>query len=255
MSAEARDHVRKHSRRKGSEFHLLMAIADYADKKGQGWPGIPRLAADLRMSERQVKRLLAKLHRTDELKVKRGAGPRGTNLYQLNMGLSLDLFEATGGDILTPHRKAGGDIPGQKGVTSRVKRGDTAMSPEPRTKTEPAGQRRKGPKRVDKSYAAPAAADLEFPHQTTERQRVALMKLAEKHRLDRAQLQLAFDEVRTRQERREHVGNVFALTDAIAQQIRDGKFYGERAQAQERRRGGGRPLSAAELEHAEKKVA
>lgn len=247
MSKEARDHVRKHSLRKGSEFHLLMAIADYADKDGIAWPSIPRLAKDIRMSERQIKRLVAKLARTDELAIKRNASKAGTHLYQLNMGLSLPLFEQGGGDIASRDNLSGGDKRGQKGVTKRAARGDTAMSPEPLNQEHKRPARRGARRSVD-NYTPPAAADLKFPEGTTLSNQQAFLAIAREHKLLREQLQLAFDEVDDRIRRREPVTNVVMLVRAIAGQMKAGTFYGARAERHARAtRGGGRPLSAAEI--------
>lgn len=40
---------------------VLLALANYADENGECWPGVPRLAANCRCSERQVQRALAEL--------------------------------------------------------------------------------------------------------------------------------------------------------------------------------------------------
>lgn len=105
----------------------------------------------------------------------------------------------------------------------------------------------KGPKPVD-NYQPPAAADLKFPDGTTPRQQQSFLQIAREYGADRGQLQLAFDEVQTKLERREPVRSRTGLVrDIVGRQMRDGTFDGERAAEQERKRGGGRPLTAAEL--------
>lgn len=117
--------------------------------------------------------------------------------------------------------------------------------------TPPAAARRKGPKRA--RYQPPAAADLKFPRQTPEKAQRAYLAVAEQHQLTREQLQLAFDEVDDRLARREPVKNPVLLVRAIAGQMRAGTFYGARAERHaQAERGGGRPLSAEELEFASK---
>jgi hypothetical protein len=110
-------------------------------------------------------------------------------------------------------------------------------------------QRRPAPEAEERDdYQPPAAADLKFPEGTTPRRQQAFLAIAKEHGLDREQLQLALDEVDDRLERRERVDNVVGLTKAIAKQIRDGTFYGTRAERHaQKTRGGGRPLSADEI--------
>lgn len=101
----------------------------------------------------------------------------------------------------------------------------------------------------EKTYTPPAAADLKFPQGTTQRDHQALLAIAKEHRLGREQLQLAFDEVDDRIDRSERVDNVVGLTKSIAKQILAGTFSGARAERQaQKTRGGGRPLSRAEIE-------
>lgn len=98
----------------GSELLLLVAIADFSDDDGKAWPSIPVLAQKIRMSERNVQRLIAKLVEGGELAVERGHARGGCNLF---------LVMPEGGDKLSPgvtscHR--GGDKGVTGGVTSRV---------------------------------------------------------------------------------------------------------------------------------------
>lgn len=137
MSVYATAYVWEHSTRKGTELLLMLAIADIAHRNGVAFPSVKTLARYIRMSGRNTIRALQNLERSGELSIRKNAGPKGTNLFQIRMNTTLPLFAeggeklpTEGGDKLSPD-KMSGDTQGQKGVTPRVKRGDTAMSPEP----------------------------------------------------------------------------------------------------------------------------
>ena len=61
MSVKVMGSIWEHSPHKGSELLLLLAIADNADDLGLAWPSQETLAAKMRMSVRQVRRLSASL--------------------------------------------------------------------------------------------------------------------------------------------------------------------------------------------------
>lgn len=134
MSVQATSYVWEHSQHKGPELLLLLAIANIADTRGFAYPGVPRLARDIRMSERTTQRAIHACEASGELEVRRGAGPHGTNLYWIKMNVTLPLFGDGGGDNLTPDNLAGRQ-PGKKVVTKDAPGGDTALAHEPTEST------------------------------------------------------------------------------------------------------------------------
>jgi hypothetical protein len=107
----------------------MLAIADIAHKNGVAFPSVATLARFIRMSERNTIRVIAKCEESDELEVRRNAGPHGTHVFRVKMNLTLPLFE--GGDKLSSDNLSG-DKAASKGVTKTHRGGDTAMSPEPK---------------------------------------------------------------------------------------------------------------------------
>jgi hypothetical protein len=85
MSIHVSDAVWRHSRAKGSNLLVLLAIADNADTEtGEAFPSIKFLAQKTRLSERGVQYALARLIGSRELeRVKRGARGR-SSLYRIN---------------------------------------------------------------------------------------------------------------------------------------------------------------------------
>lgn len=82
VSIKVTSHVWEHSDQRGTALLLLLAIADHAHDDGGGaYPSIPKLARKARTTERNVKLLLPKLEAAGELRVQRGKGFHGTNLY------------------------------------------------------------------------------------------------------------------------------------------------------------------------------
>lgn len=134
MSVYASAYVWEHSSQTGAALLLLLAIADIADKTGRCFPSVPTLARYTRMSERQTQRLVGKLVKSQEVKILRNAGPKGTHVYQIVMNATLPLF-AEGGVKLSPD-KLTPDTTGIEGVTNDPQRGDTATSHEPLTVKE-----------------------------------------------------------------------------------------------------------------------
>ena len=157
MSIHVADWVWHHSIHKGTALLLMLAIADHAHDDGGGaYPSIDALAQKIRMSPRQVKRVVQQLVVSGELEVDENAGPRGCHIYRITMRPGSPPPE---GDNLSPpsddsgpggHPGAttvtqgqdvpechgdmggtGGGHPGQGGVTSETPGGDIAMSPEP----------------------------------------------------------------------------------------------------------------------------
>jgi len=84
MSVQAMTWVIENSKNKGSAFVILLMIANHAHSDGTGsYAGIETLAREARITERQAFNLIPELEHSGELKVERGAGPRGCHLYSL----------------------------------------------------------------------------------------------------------------------------------------------------------------------------
>lgn len=142
MSIAAMTFVWEHSRLRGTELNLLLAIADFANQDGIAWPGIPTLAKRIRADQRTAQRCLKRIERAGELRIERGAGPSGTHLYHVVMATQLQLG-ARAANLLS----GGGDLPPgtlparQPGARG----GGVAVPPEPTKnhhlkKKEPAGR-------------------------------------------------------------------------------------------------------------------
>lgn len=94
MSWEATNTVVKKSIQKGSARLMMLVLGNYADKFGFAWPGIKSLAADTKLSERNIQYLEPKLVASGELEVFRNAGPviqigkrkgQRTNLFHITL--------------------------------------------------------------------------------------------------------------------------------------------------------------------------
>lgn len=126
---------------KGSSLLVLLAIADFAsDDGGSAFPSIPTLARKVRMSDRQVQRIVAGLVQLGELAVVPGPSPTSSNSYQVVIGsLGLAKFAAAAnlspGDNLSPlpgdEMSPPGDVHDTPLVTPASPPGDIAVSPDP----------------------------------------------------------------------------------------------------------------------------
>jgi len=161
MSVRTITRVWEYSKQSSTDLLLLLAIADHADDDGVCWPGIPRLAAKTRTSERQTIRNVEKLAQSGEIFLSRQCGRGNSNLYFITVGLSQDeiiqtlqsrfeigyeavkitesltsaMLKGDTGDRVYQEKKVTssaikGDIQRKK-VTSATLKGDIAMSPEP----------------------------------------------------------------------------------------------------------------------------
>lgn len=95
MSIKAMTRVWDNSKLKGSALLLLVALADNADDDGICWPGINFLAGKIRMSARQVKRLLDMAERRGEIFQRIGNGRGNKTLYFVTAGLSKSEISGT----------------------------------------------------------------------------------------------------------------------------------------------------------------
>lgn len=125
MSVHAISWVLKHSAAEGTNRLCLLVLANYADEEGLAWPGVSRIAREMRVSERTAQRAIRSLAAGGHVEVVPQGAPdsriradRRPNAYRLR---------TRGDDSVTPH-----------GVTPDAPRGDnqradgvTPLSPEP----------------------------------------------------------------------------------------------------------------------------
>ena len=83
MSWQATNGVVQNSKQKGSGYLLMLLLANHADGNGYSWYGVRRLAAETRLSPRNVRYLIRKSEVLGELEVFFGQGEKGTNLYRV----------------------------------------------------------------------------------------------------------------------------------------------------------------------------
>ena len=116
--------VRQHSPAQYGNRLVLLELADRANDDGTGaYPSVARLAADTRLSERQVQRALGELKATEQI-AEDGKGPKGTTRWRVVMEVRREASQlglGEGGDNLS-------------GVSSATQNGDK-MSPEPSLRT------------------------------------------------------------------------------------------------------------------------
>lgn len=83
MSVRVQASIWKNSKHGGSPLLLLLAIGDFADDHGVAHPSVRTLAEKTKLSERGVQYLIHRLIQSGELKIERGAGPKGCNLFRV----------------------------------------------------------------------------------------------------------------------------------------------------------------------------
>ncbi len=101
VSVQAMTWVMNHSDARLGDRLVLFSIANHADSYGRAaWPSIATIAAEARLSERQVKRALPRLIELGELDVDEGGGPNGVHRFSIRMGDNLAPPKTSRGDIL-----------------------------------------------------------------------------------------------------------------------------------------------------------
>lgn len=122
MSVHVMSWVFKHSPAEGSDRLCLLVLANYADDEGLSWPGVAKIAREMRVSERTAQRTLHKLAEGGHITIVPNGAPdsrqptnRRTNAYRLLV---------RGDTAVTPTPNPGvtpgaprGDNPGNSGVT------------------------------------------------------------------------------------------------------------------------------------------
>lgn len=122
-------YVIEYSQHKGGALLCLLMIANHADRFGRNsFPGLATLAAECRMSERQIYRLISVIEGSGELKTEREGGGRGKiKGFQIVMGNPDKMSSFSGvdnsGEAVKSARQ-NPDIYGKETLTFTVKKGD-----------------------------------------------------------------------------------------------------------------------------------
>jgi len=104
MSVTVMGLVWEHSRHKGGDLLVLLALADHADDFGISYPSIDHLAQKTRMSRRNTIYVIRRLEKSRELHVYNNAGPAGVHKYLIN----IILYKKKGGANIAHVQKQGG---------------------------------------------------------------------------------------------------------------------------------------------------
>lgn len=83
MSVRCISQVLDRSVHAGTELLMLLVLADYSDDDGNSYPAVASLARKCRLKPRRANYILAALQDSDELKVLKNEGPKGTNRYRI----------------------------------------------------------------------------------------------------------------------------------------------------------------------------
>lgn len=174
MSIRAMQAVWEHSQQTGGALVVMLAIADYAQDDGDGaYPSVGKLARKARMTDRNVNLLLVDLVAAGEITICRGAGPRGVNIYRINLpGLSTPEYRSSDNisdENITGEKVSDENISGEKsgkgGVKNPVRGGEKSgkegvkpASPKPslRTVIDPSEE----PSAIPRVRAAPKPRDV-----------------------------------------------------------------------------------------------
>ncbi len=85
MSLRCITQVRDKSQHSGTELLMLLMLADYSDDDGNSYPAVASLANRCRMTPRNSQYILKSLQASGELRVIKNGGPKGCNLYHINL--------------------------------------------------------------------------------------------------------------------------------------------------------------------------
>ena len=165
MSIKIMQEVWQHAEVTGGTLLVLLALADSADETTRTcFPGIENLAHKSRLSERQVKRVIAELTDLTMVHVDRNASPYKTNLYRISDPSNWrrsDNMSPTQENPIGHLRQARGD--------AHVTSDGTPMSPKPLVTSEETSDRARDDLFGEKPVAASVGeirqkkADDRFP--------------------------------------------------------------------------------------------
>lgn len=136
MSIHAMANVWATSTQTGGNLLLLLALADYANDRGECWPSVETLARKARVTDRHARRILRELVDAGEIEIKEGGGRNRVNLYRICNASERNPDKMTGVKTLTPTSET---------LTSEAKNPDAHVSrtimkhQEPSPAAEPAG--------------------------------------------------------------------------------------------------------------------
>lgn len=137
MSVQATSWVWEHSTAQGTVLLVALAMADAANREGgSSYQSVATVAAMVRVSERTVQRALRWLEEAGEIEVEAEAGRHRATSYRFPRMSDPWVTSASPMESWVTSG-ASGVTPVTLGVTSGVARGDTAMSPEPKTPKNP----------------------------------------------------------------------------------------------------------------------
>ena len=85
MSVHASSPVWLHSKATGSTLLVALALADRSDDEGISYPSVAWIATKSRTSDRTVQYAIRELITLGELCIERGAGPKGCNVFRLQL--------------------------------------------------------------------------------------------------------------------------------------------------------------------------
>ena len=154
--------VWEHSRAKGADRLVLLAIAEHSNDDGRGaWPSVTTLARFSLLSDRQVRLSLRKLERTGELVTERGAGTRGTNLYRIATGEAATPEDTSGGKSIQGGAEASSGGGGKSTtVTPEVSSAEPEENPNRNPKVNP---NRRGGYVGDRNGSSTGSGRVEAP--------------------------------------------------------------------------------------------
>jgi len=125
MSLFWTDRVWNHSRQTGSNLFVLVAIADFVNESGETFAKIETIAKKVRLSPRQVQRIIAALERSGELIVERCPGRSQDQVFKIGNALcTVENKPAQKGDISGVKGDIGVTFSPSEKVTSEVVKGD-----------------------------------------------------------------------------------------------------------------------------------
>ena len=131
MSVKTLSRVWEHSQHSGTALLMLLAIADFSDDDGRAYPAVGTLAKKCRMKLRNAQAILAVLRHSGELNVRENEGPKGTNLYRINLA-------ALGVQSTAGVQKSAGVQPDARGGADSCAKPLQRTAPEPSlTRQEP----------------------------------------------------------------------------------------------------------------------